>query len=68
MQTTEMAYTRADPSVKLEALEASLRAAAAIGPLQSDGQADRVVDITLCNAESYAVEVTISRGLITRSA
>ena len=45
MQTTEI-YTRADPSVKLEALEIRDRSEAAHRPFQGNGQ-------TACPAESH---------------
>ena len=50
MQTTEM-YTRADPTVKLEALESVDRSEAAIGTLQGNGQTDRLVASGLFYAE-----------------
>ena len=65
MQTTEM-YTRADPSVKLEALEAMIAPKLRSGRFKATEQTDRLAHIPLRNAEHHIIELTLQRGLVMR--
>jgi hypothetical protein len=58
MQTTEM-YTRADPSVKLEALEAMIAPNLRSGRFKADGHADRVIDVAPHYAERKSPKMNL---------
>ena len=61
MQTTEM-YTRVDPSIKLEALEAITPPKLRSRPLPRKRQADCVADRPYFYAERRTAKVTVNVG------